>query len=142
MTMDRVVLRGATGRLVGRVSAEEVHIPPELVLAFAVFVRDTVRRELRAAREAGGETDPEVPHWLWPCPSRRAAVALAKSGAIDGVRRVGRGRGTAYLARRSALEAWIERESARGTEAEPVDDFARAMTHAGLVRGAARAGGP
>src|SRR5690349_21609150 len=73
------------------------------------LVRDAVREELRGA----GEADPWVPHPQWPCASRRAACALARSGALEGVRRVGQGRGALYLVRRSVLDAWIE--------AHPVD---------------------
>ncbi len=80
-----------------------------LVPVLRSLVRDAVREELHAT----GEADPWIAHPRWPCVSRRAACALARSGELHGVRRVGQGRGALYLVRRSVLDAWIE--------AHPVD---------------------
>ncbi len=110
-------------------------LPPVLARELAAFIRAEVRAAVRAT--AGGDADPWMPHPQWPCASRRAACALARSGEIEGVRRVGQGRGALYLVRRSALDAWIERESATGAEPEPADDFELAMARSGLRRGAA-----
>jgi hypothetical protein len=120
-------------------------ISPRLAedLARAVYALvDAAVQDRLAARAAGGDVDPELPHWQWwMCPSRRAAIALARTGAVQGVRRVGRGRSTAYLARRSALEAYVESEYGRAAEL-PVDDaFELAMRRRGLITGAAPAHG-
>jgi hypothetical protein len=80
-----------------------------LAPALRSLVRDAVREELHAT----GEVDPWIPPPRWPCVSRRAACTLARWGELQGVRRVGQGRGALYLVRRSALDAWIE--------AHPVD---------------------
>src|SRR4051812_510937 len=61
-------------------------LPPVLARELAAFIRAEVCAAVRAA--AGGEADPWVPHPQWPCASRRAACALARSGDIEGVRRV------------------------------------------------------
>ena len=102
------------------------------------LVRDAVREEMRA----GGEADTWVPHPRWPCASRRTACALARSGELEGVRRVGRGRGALYLVRRAVLDAWIEAHpvDAANERHEPEDDgYEREMARRGLVPGAAKA---
>lgn len=116
-------------------------LPPALARELATFIRDEVQRAVRAAR-TDDDADPWIPHTRWPCASRRSACALARSGALEGVRHVGQGRGALYLVRRSALDAWIEREHARATETQPEDDFEREMSKRGLIAGAAgRRGG-
>jgi hypothetical protein len=109
----------------------------ELAPVLAKLVRVMVREELAAA--AGGEADPWVKHTDWPCASRRAACSLARSGDLEGVRRVGAGRGSLFLVRRSVLDAWIERETTKTSGAPPADDFAAAMARSGLRPGTAKA---
>jgi hypothetical protein len=94
-----------------------------LVPALRSLVRSTVREELNAA----GEADPWIPHPRWPCASRRAACALARSGALEGVRRTGEGRGVLYVVRRSVLDAWIEAHPADVSREPEVDDFEQEM---------------
>jgi hypothetical protein len=65
-----------------------------------------VARVLRAAEPSSAED--WIPHPAWPFGSRRKCAELARSGAIEGVRRLGEGKGVLYLARRSALDAYIE----------------------------------
>jgi hypothetical protein len=106
-------------------------IPQELLVGLAKLVRSMVQEEV--ARQArGGNVDPEIPHWeWWFCTSRRAALDLAKTGAIEGVRAIGAGRSRAYLARRSALEAYVADQA---EQAAPADDFEAAMGRSGLRR--------
>jgi hypothetical protein len=85
-------------------------VADELAPILVKLTRAVVREELRASGKAGEDdtADPWVPHSRWPfCSSRRAACALARSGAIDGVHKVGAGRGAVWLARRSALENYV-----------------------------------
>jgi hypothetical protein len=112
-------------------------LPPALARELAAYIDTTVRAAVRAAR-ADDDPDPWTPHTRWPCASRRAACALARSGALEGVRRVGQGRGALYLVRRSALEAWIEREHARTAEAPPDDPYQRELAKRGWIAGAGK----
>jgi hypothetical protein len=58
--------------------------------------------------------DPEIPHTRWPfATSRRQACRIARSGAITGARREGDGRGAVWLARQSALDAYLDRHAVR-----------------------------
>src|SRR5262249_34293922 len=107
-----------------------------LAPVLVALVRDAVREELRLA----GDADPWIPHPLWPCASRRAACALARSGTLEGVRRVGRGRGALYLVRRSVLDAWIETHTIDASGEEQKDDFEREMKRRGLSPAAWRDG--
>jgi hypothetical protein len=117
-----------------RLSADIVaKVGAALAPVLLALVRDTVREELRGA----GDADPWIPHPRWPCVSRRAACELARSGALEGVSRVGRGRGTTYLVRRSVLDAWIEAHPVRAID-EDDDGYEREMARRGLV-GAATA---
>jgi hypothetical protein len=117
----------------------EVHpLPPALARELATYIRAIVREELRGAVQ-GGEADPWVDHRRWPCASRRAACALARSGALDGVRRVGQGRGALYLVRRSVLDAWIEAQHATAAEPPPEDAYEREMAKRNLRPGCAPA---
>jgi hypothetical protein len=120
--------RGSAADLVAKVGAA---LAPVLV----ALVRDAVREELRDA----GDADPWVPHPKWPCASRRAACALARSGALQGVRRVGHGRGALYLVRRSVLDAWIEAQPLDVANDTQDDDYEREMARRGLVPGATTA---
>ena len=129
--MTPTARRGADD-MVAKVAAA---LAPVLV----TLVREAVREELRAV-SAGRDTDPELPHWeWWFCSSRRSAAALAKSGSIEGVRCTGRGRGTAYLARRSALEAYVERQRRERAPSQQ-DDFEAAMARSHLRKGGAASG--
>jgi hypothetical protein len=101
------------------------------------IARAAAREELRAAA-AGADSDPWVDHRYWPCASRRAACALARSGALDGVRRVGQGRGALYLVRRSVLDTWIEAQNAAAAEAPPEDAYEAEMRKRSLVPRAER----
>jgi hypothetical protein len=94
-----------------------------LAPALRSLVRETVREELNAA----GEADPWIPHFRWPCASRRAACALARSGALEGVRRTGEGRGVLYVVRRSVLDAWIESHPADVPREQGIDDYEQEM---------------
>jgi hypothetical protein len=105
-----------------------------LAPVLAALVRDAVREELRHA----GDADPWVPHPRWPCASRRAACTLARSGAIEGVRRVGQGRGALYLVRQSALDAWIEAQTVDAAGGDHDDEYEREMGRRGLVSSAPR----
>jgi hypothetical protein len=120
-----------------RRSADDViaKIGAALAPVLIALVRDAVREEMRG----GGDADTWVPHPRWPCASRRTACALARSGALEGVRRVGQGRGALYLVRRSVLDAWIEGHPVDGAseQQEPEDDgYEREMARRGLVPGA------
>lgn len=112
-------------------------LPPALARELAAYIRAEVERAVRAAR-ADDDPDPWIPHTRWPCASRRAACALARSGAVEGVRRVGSGRGALYLVRRSALDAWIEREHARAAEPSADDAYERELAKRGWVPGAGK----
>jgi hypothetical protein len=103
--------------------------------ALRTFVRKTVREELNAA----GEADPWIPHPRWPCASRRAACALARSGALEGVRRTGEGRGALYVVRRSVLDAWIEAHPLDAAREPGADDYEQEMTKRNLRPGLAPA---
>lgn len=120
--------RGGADDLVARIGTA---LAPVLV----ALVRDAVREQLRDA----GEADPWVPHPKWPCASRRAACALARSGTLQGVRRVGQGRGALYLVRRSVLDAWIEAQPVDVANDAQDDEFEREMARRGLVPGEAAA---
>lgn len=112
--------------------------PPALARELAAYIQAEVRRQVQAAR-VDDDPDPWVPHTKWPCASRRAACSLARSGALEGVRHVGRGRGALYLVRRSVLDAWVEKEHAGSGEALPEEDaFEREMAKRRLVAGGAR----
>jgi len=101
------------------------------------LVRNTVREELNAA----GEADPWIPHPRWPCASRRAACALARSGELRGVRRVGHGRGALYLVRRSVLDAWIEAHPFDKASEPELDDYEKEMEKRNLRPARPRAEG-
>ena len=103
----------------------------KLAPGLGAFVREVVREQLRLA----GEADPWVPHPRWPCASRRAACSLARSGALEGVRRVGRGRGALYLVRQSVLDDWIESQAVDAADEGPQDDYEREMLRRGLAQG-------
>lgn len=107
-------------------------IPRDVAGALATlvrYIRATVRAEVRAARD-GNDPDPWVDHRSWPCASRRAACALARSGALQGVARVGSGRGALYVVRRSELDRWIDSHRLDGAaeqhEPAPDDGYERA----------------
>ena len=109
-----------------------------LAPVLVALVRDAVREQLRVA----GDPDAWIPHPHWPCASRRTACALARSGALEGVWRVGQGRGALYLVRRSVLDAWIEAHpiDTANEQQEPQDDgYKREMARRGLVPGASNA---
>lgn len=116
---------------------KHAQIPPPLARELAKYIRATVHAEVRGAR--ADDLDPWVPHLRWPCASRRTACDLARSGQLEDVKRVGRGRGTLYLVRASALDAWVEREHARAVDAsgEEQDEYEQEMSKRGLRRGAA-----
>jgi hypothetical protein len=87
----------------------------EIVPLLATVVRELVHGELHA-----DDGDLWVPHTQWPCSSLRAARDLARSGALEGVRRLDHraapddergGRGVLFIARRSALERYIAERS-------------------------------
>jgi len=120
--MSSRALRPTADDIVAKVGAA---LAPVLV----ALVRDAVREELRVA----GDVDPWVPHPRWPCASRRAACALARSGALEGVRRTGQGRGALYLVRRSTLDAWIEGQTIDVAPEKQNDDYEREMARRGLV---------
>jgi hypothetical protein len=75
----------------------------------------------------------------WPCASRRAAGALARSGALEGVRRTGEGRGALYVVRRSVLDAWVEAHPIDAVREPGVDDYEQEMTKRNLRPGLAPA---
>ena len=108
----------------------------KLAPVLAELVTALVRAELAQAAQ-GGEADPWVKHTEWPCASRRAACSLARSGELEGVKRVGQGRGALFLVRRSTLDAYIEREGSKARAETPIDDFAAAMARSKLRPGAA-----
>lgn len=120
-----------------RRSADDLVVKIGAVLApvLVSLVRDVVREELHDS----GDADPWVPHTRWPCASRRAACALARSGALPGVRRVGNGRGALYLVRCSVLDAWIESHPVDAAANDQHDDYEREMARRGLVPSAAPA---
>jgi hypothetical protein len=120
-------------------SADEMVIKLGSALAPALrsLVRTTVREELRAT----GDADPWIPHPRWPCASRRAACALARSGALEGVRRVGQGRGALYLVRRSVLDAWIEAHPLDAPADTEPDDYEREMSKRNLRAARSRGDG-
>lgn len=104
----------------GKVGAHD--IPPEIAAHFGAIVGyllAAVRADL-AARE-GVDADPWVPHPRWPW-SRRKARELAASGAIKGVRKVGKD----WLARQSALDAFIEEHGVEVPAHAPANDRALA----------------
>jgi hypothetical protein len=107
-------------------SADEfaIKLGGALAPALRSLVRNTVREELNAA----GETDPWIPHPRWPCSSRRAACALARSGALEGARRTGEGRGVLYLVRRSVLDAWVEAHPVDAVREPGADDDEHEMS--------------
>src|SRR5262249_1006037 len=100
--------------------------------ALAPVLRSLVRSSVRAELQAAGEADPWIPHPRWPCVSRRAACALARSGDLQGVRRVGQGRGALYLVRRSVLDAWIEAHPVDTSGEAELDDYEREMSKRNL----------
>ena len=116
-----------------RQSADDIiaKVGAALAPVLVALVRDTVREELRVA----GDFDPWIPHPRWPCASRRAACALARSGALEGVRRTGQGRGALYLVRRSVLDAWIEGQTIDAAPERQDDDYEREMARRGLISG-------
>ena len=122
-----------------RGSAEDILVKLGGALAPALrsLVRNTVREELLAT----GDIDPWIPHPRWPCASRRAACALARSGALAGVRRVGQGRGALYLVRRSVLDAWIEAHPVGSSDDSEPDDFEQEMSKRNLLATRSRDGG-
>ena len=123
-----------------RKSADDiiVRIGGALAPVLRTLVRNTVREELHAA----GDADPWIPHPRWPCASRRAACAFARSGELEGVRRVGEGRGALYLVRRSVLDAWIEAHSLDAPDEPGLDDYEQEMAKRGLRPGLGPASHP
>jgi hypothetical protein len=102
-----------------------------LVAELFRVVRDLVRGELN--RGADADPDPWIAHTGWTfCSSKRQACELARSGAIDGVRRLDNrekaitkgGRGVVWIARWSAIERYVERN------AKPSDELPRDGTTA------------
>lgn len=122
-----------------RGSAEDIifKLGSALAPALRSLVRSTVREELNAT----GDADPWIPHPRWPCASRRAACALARSGALQGVRRVGHGRGALYLVRRSMLDAWIEAHPVDTSDEAELDDYEQEMSKRKLRPTRSRDGG-
>ena len=116
----------------------DADLPPALARELAAYVRTEVQRAVRVAAP-GVESNSWVPHPGWPCVSRRAACVLARSGELADVRRVGHGRGTLYLVRRSVLDAWIDAHPLDAASEEPDDGFEREMSKRGLRRGAGKA---
>jgi hypothetical protein len=112
-----------------------VRIGGALAPVLRMLVQNTVREELHAA----GEPDPWIPHPRWPCASRRAACTLARSGELEGVYRVGQGRGALYLVRRSVLDAWIEAHSLDAPDKPGLDDYEQEMAKRSLHPGLAPA---
>ena len=109
----------------------------EFTEVFSACIREEVRRALRDFRR---EADDWVPHTRWPCVSARAARELARSGQLEGVRCIGKGRGRIFSVRRSVLDAWVESHPLVGAAEEDVaepDEFDREMLKRGLVAGAA-----
>lgn len=130
--MERLNANSAAGK------GGALDIPPELFVGLGKLIKGMVREAIAVAR-GGAEGDPWIPHPRWPCSSRRAAVVLARSGALAGVRKVGR----LFLVRQSALDAYVEAEHQKASaeeEAPPEDDFTKAMHKAGLQKRAARGG--
>jgi hypothetical protein len=111
-------------------------LPPTLARELASYIRAEVAAALRATTPFA-DADPWIPHPQWPCASRRAACALARSGELASVRRVGQGRGALYLVRRSVLDAWIEAHPLDMGGEMPADDFEREMAKRNLRSGAA-----
>ena len=107
--------------------------------ALGPTLRSMVQKAVREELTATGEADPWVPHPRWPCASRRAACALARSGALEGVRRTGEGRGVLYLVRRSVLDAWVEAHPIDAVREPGVDDYEQEMTKRNLRPGRAPA---
>ncbi len=116
-----------------RSSADDIilRIGGALAPVLRTLVRNTVREELLAA----GDADPWIPHPRWPCASRRAACAFARSGELEGVRRVGEGRGALYLVRRSVLDAWIEAHALDAPDKPGLDDYEQEMAKRSLHPG-------
>jgi hypothetical protein len=112
--------------------ADGAAVPPELLQGLVKLVRATVSEEVRAA--VHGEADPWIPHTAWPCASRRAAVALANSRAMPGVRKLGK----VFVVRRSELDAYIEAQRPDREPDAPADEFEQAMARYDLHKGAAR----
>jgi hypothetical protein len=76
--------------------------------------------EILAARPDEEDADPLVPHDRWTfCSSRRAACELARSGAIEGATLVGQGRGRRWVARRSALDAYVSKHGKPVADHDP-----------------------
>lgn len=90
-------------------------------------LRQLVREEIARANRSPIEADPWVPHTRWPCTSRRAACELARSGAIEAVRK-----GSLWLARASAIDRWVTSPDEPGDAAndDEVDELAAAMAAA------------
>jgi len=111
-------------------------LPPALARELASYIRSQVEQ---AVRGVGGrlEADPWVGHPTWVamglCPSLRAACSLARSGAIAGVCRIGNGRSTVYVARQSALDAWIQMHPVGAAAVESADEFELEMSKRKLV---------
>ena len=121
----------------GRVDDFIIKVGGALAPALRSLVKNTVREELLAT----GEADPWIPHPRWPCASRRAACALARSGELQGVRRVGQGRGALYLVRRSVLDAWIEAHPVDTSGESELDDYEQEMSKRNLRPTQSRDGG-
>ncbi len=121
----------------GRGSADDFNI--KLGDAFGPALRSFVRKTVREELNAAGEADPWIPHPRWPCASRRAACALARSGELQGVRRTGEGRGVLYVVRQSVLDAWIEAHPLDPVREPGVDDYEQEMTKRNLRPGLAPA---
>jgi hypothetical protein len=131
MGTSRLHVRPESGKTGASLTA--VDLPPELTTGLIKLVHALVVRSLQRAGAGTGEADPWIPHPRWPCASRRAAVALARSGALPGVRKLGK----VFVVRRSALDAYIDAHGLDGKhdQGEDADEFSEAMSRAGLRKG-------
>jgi hypothetical protein len=115
------------------VRINNLYVSPELVVGLRKLARQIEHTEIRHAK-ALRNSDPWISHEEWMCcDSPSAARAVAKSGAIDGVRRTGKGRGTIYFARQSALDEWVQHQRSVANDVEV------GVPLAGRTRGCANA---
>lgn len=92
-------------------------------------IRVLVSREVREAL-AGIDPDPRIPHTEWATGrTQRGNAELGASGAIDGAIKVGK----KWLARRSAVDAWVTANAAQATSETP-ETNAAAMVDAAMSR--------
>jgi hypothetical protein len=114
--------------------------PAQIDTLVAMF--GEVLKEL--ARRGTDDGDPWVAHTEWSFCSKRVACELARSGAIEGARRLDTreeksatkgGRGVVYIARRSALEKYVAKSSTPvvvKVEAAPISGVAGVLAEIGL----------